>query len=139
MIIDYFANFCDSGYCINENNKCTYPVRKKAELETMWPIQPLKHITKIKIELDCRDKFEMFYPPEAQWDCTIWIDNQLLDHIIVPCNRNTFDLSYTITDPQKLSLFTTKVHEVEVELYANNKIACPYAMDIIVYAEDTNV
>lgn len=136
MIVDYFANFCDSGYCANGPIRCTYPIIKQAPAENLTGAQLQGTIKKIVIEVDARDKFHYTYEQPLNWICEITIDNKLLCTFEIPSTNHVEDLSYTILNPEISIQEFSDTMLIGCKLYAGPFVACPYALDLIIYTEE---
>lgn len=137
MIIDYFINFCDSGVCFNERHRCTYPVIKKAPIENIYntEIDPTKKVTKVRIELEARDKFHVYYPENSKWHGKFYIANHCIHQFESECDSNMKYINLDFECPDIMQYIQEDAN-MECEIYINDDIVCPYGLDLLIYMED---
>lgn len=116
-VIDYTANFCESGKCLIEKNilpdikfeqkkpcncpedkqkpkngkikVCGYPLVKEGELTTLYgEILDFK-VGHYVITLEVIDKFHLSYGPNSQYNCILWLNDSEFCRFSFPCNINS--------------------------------------------------
>ena len=137
-IIEYMANFCDSGICFNEQHRCIYPTVKSAPLESMFgdQLDYTKPILKCKIELEARDKFHVYYPETATWHGTCKIAGHTICKFSQPCDHNWTYFKIEFECPHIIE-YMQETMNIECEIYIDDYIVCPYSLSLLLYQENT--
>ena len=137
MILEYFANFCDSGVCLNERHRCKYPIIKQAPLEEMYPtpIDVNWIVKKCRIELEAHDKFHVYYPRTAKWNGRFCIADKEIYKFEIPCDSNMkyIDLEFLNLD---ILRYIAQDANISCELYIDDDVVCPYNLSLLIEVEN---
>ncbi len=150
--IDYQANFCDenskckvirpeilSGVekpCNCPRDKgCSYPLIKETQLYNIFNQKASFKIDHYLITLDVEDKFNITYPDQSNYQCTLWLNDKKFCDFTVPCTSNRDIIEYTFSNNQDFSsIFSSDNIKVKCKLLINETIViCPKFLNIIIF------
>ena len=137
-IIDYFVDFCDSDYCKKSkiNNKCSYPLYKKGNFSNLFDEKITGKINHFEIEISTEDKFHLTYSPNTQFQCKLWLNNNLFCDFTGIYNDSKQVINYTFVPTKDfINLLNDKTTTIKCELTIDNKNICPKTLLLLAFIE----
>lgn len=132
--IDYYVNFCDDGNCM-VNHKCSYPITKQAYAHNFLNQQlPSNAIaTTLLIEIEAEDKFHIKYETsDPIWTIILDLNNCHLEFGLPLTSHKEHLVAEFPIDENLQPLLNTNELFVSCSLWADQYVACPLNMDIVI-------